>query len=117
MHTGNLESCREEGRGEVCRSDIMDKVRAIFDCRAIVIAKETHQEGGYHYHVGILNKTASKHTAAKKLRKILPEWAGQIVDIKIKFHKAWSSICAYIVKEDKEPIVWGEYNLEQIFEF
>ena len=36
--------------------------------------------------------------------------------IDVKFHKAWPTVVAYTMKEDNEPIVWGEYSLEQLKE-
>ncbi len=40
-----------------------------FYCESIIVATELHQSKGYHYHVGILNDTASRHTAVKILRE------------------------------------------------
>lgn len=34
----------------------------------------------------------------------------------MRFHRGWASICRYILKEDKEPLVWGEYTRQQIIE-
>jgi hypothetical protein len=31
----------------------------------------------------------------------------------VRFHRDWASICRYILKEDKEPLVWGEYTRQQ----
>lgn len=32
----------------------------------------------------------------------------------MRFHKDWASIFRYILKEDKEPFVLGEYTRQQI---
>lgn len=34
----------------------------------------------------------------------------------MRFHRDWASLCRYILKEDKEPLVWGEYTRQQIIE-
>lgn len=34
----------------------------------------------------------------------------------MRFHKDWASIFRYILKEDKEPFVWGEYTRQQIID-
>ena len=73
-----------------------------------------HQESGFHYHVGILSRDASRYTAHKKLRKAFEEFDG--AQFHSKFHNGWGSILNYLTKQDKEPLVWGEYSLEQIIE-
>jgi hypothetical protein len=98
------------------RESVLSRVRKLFECRAIVIAKEKHQKNegeelGEHFHVGIWARDASKNTLRKKIRKEFPEWTGRAIDISL--HKGWGSICLYIMKEDKEPLVWGEFTLEQ----
>lgn len=78
-----------------------------------VLATEKHEENeGNHYHVGIWTNDASKNTVRTKIRKAFPEWQGRCIDISL--HKGRRSICKYLLKEDKEPEVWGEFNLEQI---
>lgn len=89
-----------------------DQIRELFDCRAILVAKESHSEGGSHLHAGILNRDASKNTATKKIRQVLHEWEGRTLDV--RFHRNWTSICKYLLKEDTQPLVWGEYSLEEI---
>lgn len=34
----------------------------------------------------------------------------------VKFHKGWGTICKYVCKEDRQPLVWGEFSLQQILE-
>lgn len=102
-----------EGRAHVNAARIMERIKLLYDCIAIVIATEKHTEQeGKHYHVGIWATNASKNTLRRKLRKEFPEWNGRAIDITL--HKGWGSICAYTLKEDKEPLIWGEYNLDQI---
>lgn len=64
---------------------LMERVRKCFDCRSVIIAKEKHENGGFHYHVGIFNSNASRYTAIKKLREAFPEFDGAQIDV--KFHK------------------------------
>lgn len=94
---------------------IINRIKELFECRAIVVATEKHQERGTHYHVGIWAKNASKNTLRNKLRKEFSEWPGRAIDISL--HKGWGSICLYILKEDKEPLVWGEFTLDHIKTF
>lgn len=102
-----------EIRDSIRREIIIDRIKELFQCRSIVIATEKHQnEEGKHYHVGIWNSDASKNTLRDKLRKEFKEWEGRAIDISL--HKGWGSICSYILKEDKEPLVWGEFTLDQI---
>lgn len=70
------------------------------------------QSIGFHFHAGILNTSASKHTLVRKVRAAFKEWEGKTVNVQC--HKAWPTICSYLIKEDKEPLVWGKYSLEQI---
>lgn len=34
--------------------------------------------------------------------------------IDVKFHKAWSSVVAYVLKEDCSSYVWGEFTLLEL---
>jgi hypothetical protein len=73
---------------------VVSKCRSIFNCESIIVAKELHKEKGYHYHVGILNNTASRYTAANLLRESFPEFTGR--QYNVSFHKSWATICEYI---------------------
>lgn len=44
----------------------------------------------------------------------MPEFDGAQCDV--KFHRGWGILCSYVTKEDKNPVVWGEYSLDQIME-
>lgn len=100
-----------EQRLHLDRENIINRIKILFQCRATVIATEKHQsEEGIHYHVGIWAKDASKNTLKVKLRNEFKEWEGRAIDISL--HKGWGTICSYILKEDKEPSVWGEFSLE-----
>lgn len=84
---------------------VVGKCRSLFNCESVILAKELHKEKGYHYHVGILNDTASRYTAAKFLRAGFPEFDGR--QLNVSFHKSWNTICEYIFKQDQDPYCWG----------
>jgi len=84
---------------------VVSKCRSLFNCESVIVAKELHKEKGYHYHVGILNDTASRHTAAKFLRESFPEFDGR--QLNVSFHKSWNTICEYVFKQDQDPYCWG----------
>lgn len=86
----------------------------LFTCRSIVVATETHEDGGYHYHVGVLNENASRYKCFKQIRALFPEFEGRQINVKV--HKGWGIICRYIPKMEKNKVVWGEYSLKQILE-
>jgi len=93
-------------RKEVTKEQIVYRIINTFNCRSIAIATEKHKEEGVHFHIGVLNRDASKNTATQKIRNIFNEWPGKTIDI--KFHKSWNTICAYITKEDENVSAWGE---------
>ncbi|MCF8704059.1 hypothetical protein L3055_11020, partial [Corynebacterium sp. MC-02] len=94
------------------KTEIIQRITQLFECKALVLATEKHEEKGTHYHIGIWANDASKNTVRKKIRNEFPEWEGRSIDISL--HKGWGTICKYILKEDKEPIIWGEFDLQQI---
>lgn len=53
-------------------------------------------------------------TLKKKRRAIFPEFEGMQCDV--QFQKAWAPMCQYITKEDKTPMVWGQYSLKQVLD-
>lgn len=54
---------------------IISRLVKSFVCRSIIVSKEHHSSlGGLHYHVGIWNESASKHTATSVLRTAFPEF-------------------------------------------
>lgn len=99
---------------EVSKIELFKRVKSMMECQAIVMATETHKEGGYHYHIVAKTKRASKNNALREIRDMLPEFEGR--QCNIKFPKGWGNILAYITKEDKDPLVWGEFSKEQILE-
>lgn len=84
---------------------VVSKCRSLFNCECVVVAKELHKNSGYHYHIGILNDTATRYTAAKLLRDSFREFEGR--QLNVSFHKSWNTICEYILKQDFEPYCWG----------
>lgn len=38
------------------------------------------------------------------------------VQCEVRLPKSWGRLCAYLTKEDKSPLVLGEYTREQILE-
>lgn len=101
-----------ETRRELSTETIINRLTRTFVCKSIVISKESHTSLGYHYHVGLWNESASKHTASSKLRNLFPEFEGRQLDV--SFHKGWNTVCTYLLKEDAAPTVWGEERLEII---
>ena len=41
---------------------VRDRLRQLFDCRAVLVAKKAHSEGGYHLHAGVFKRNASKQS-------------------------------------------------------
>jgi len=109
-----LSHAEAESRKCVTRKEIVERIAAVIRCNAIVVAKELHKGDGFHYHIGIESTNASRNNAARLIRDAFPEFEG--AQCLAKFHKAWGSICAYVTKEDKSPLIWGQYTLEQIKE-
>jgi hypothetical protein len=72
----------------------------LVNCESVIVGKELHKEKGYHYHVGILNDTASRYTAVTKLRKAFPEFDGR--QLNVAYHKSWTYVCEYVFKEDND---------------
>jgi hypothetical protein len=93
-----------EQRGDMDRDTVAARLHKHFICQRVIIAREVHDEGGYHYHCAIQNSSASKNTATKYLRKIFPEFTG--AQINVKFHKSWFTMLRYVTKEDK---LWDQF--------
>lgn len=92
---------------------VVSKCRTLFNCESVILAKELHKEKGYHYHIGILNNSASRRTATRVFRESFVEFEGS--QLNVSFHKSWTTICAYILKQDKNPFCWGTTK-EECFE-
>ena len=94
-------------KGVVTQDEVVNRLRRALKCKCIVVSKEKHSAGGFHFHVAVKN---AKHNAAKIIRSIFPEFDG----VQCEVSKGWG--CAYLTKEDKSPLVWGEYTREQILD-
>lgn len=89
----------------------ISRLTKLYTCKSILVSKENHaSRGGIHYHVGVWNEDASKHTVVSRLRDTFPEFEGH--QLNVSCHKGWNSICKYLLKEDPNPTVWGEDSLE-----
>jgi len=107
----------QSGKGErkgIEPQEMGKRVENLFECTAIVIAREEHQDGEGHHHIAVLNQNASRKNATMKIRKAFPEWQGR--QCNVAFHRAWRTLCAYVTKEDKNPYVWGSFSLEEILQ-
>ncbi len=94
-----------EGRSCYTPHFVCSKVRSLFSCDEIIVSKEMHSGGGFHFHVGILNQTASRHTATKRLRDSFVDFEGR--QLNVSFHKSWNTILKYCFKQDSNPYCWG----------
>lgn len=78
--------------------------------REIIVSREEHEEGGYHFHVGVLLGIGILSKRAPKLfREIFPEFEG--AQLHVSFHKSWVTVCKYLLKEDADPFFWGNGDL------
>lgn len=95
---------------------LVKRLCRLFKCLSIRISRKRRaNEGGapFHIHFCVLKKDASRYnTATKRIRNSFPEYEGR--SLHVVFHKAWNTICTYLVKEDSSPFVWGAYNLKFI---
>lgn len=82
----------------------------LIDHCSIIVAREEHEVKGHYYHIGIKNQNANRKNATSKLRAAFPEFAG--AQLHVSFHRSWTSVCQYVLKEDANPLVWGEDSLE-----
>jgi hypothetical protein len=102
-----------EARHNLSSSVIISRLTKAFACKSIVISKEHHvSRGGTHYHIGVWNETVSKYTGPSLLRDMFPEFEGR--QLNVSFHKGWNTVCNYCLKEDQDPVVWGEEPLEMV---
>lgn len=56
----------------VTQKDIINKLLSCFSCTAIAVAKEAHQDKGFHFHAAIECKDASRYNAKKKKKSDIP---------------------------------------------
>ncbi|RZS17292.1 hypothetical protein BHM03_00049414 [Ensete ventricosum] len=102
-----------EQRQNVTPGEIINRIKHTLQPESIIVAKERHESGNLHYHVGILKEKGIMRRKAnpKEFRSMFPEFNGAQLDIKC--FKKWSAICNYIYKEDPDPIVWGQQSIHQ----
>lgn len=93
-------------RRNVSREEAQIRLRNHFQNRVstIIIAQEKDHKEGFHYHVAILVVT-TKYKYIKEIRSIFPEFSGFQLDVKAK--KSWPALCAYVTKEEKNPLLWS----------
>lgn len=72
-------------RRAVSQELVRDRLLMLFDCQSVVLSKESHQEGGFHYHIGVKNRLASRYRAAKEIRESFPEFDGAQCDVRFLF--------------------------------
>lgn len=94
--------------------EVCNRLQSVFECQSIIVSTERHKDGGSHYHVGLKTTSASKNNYRQLVRSVFKEFEGRQCDVQCK--KGWGPVCAYLLKEDKHPLVVGEYTVEQIRE-
>lgn len=113
-----------ESRG-VSRDEILNRIIRTFVCQSVIVAQEMHHEEekrnlkhpslGRHFHVAVLNESASKNNATNIIRRLFPEFEGR--QCHVAFHRTFATICKYVTKDDTAPLVWGKYSLQDILSF
>lgn len=103
-----------ERREQIEPKRIAEIFKRLFNCKSIVIAKETHKELGDHLHIAIYNDNASRNNAVKRIRKAFPQFEGR--QCNVTFHKGLNYMLAYVTKEDKDPYVEGEIDKNKVLE-
>ena len=93
------------------RDAVHNRVSGLFTVVRAICAKESHEDGGHHYHYIFENTNASKNTATRKIRDCFPEWDQGHIDV--KFHRGWGTMLKYATKEDPEwkQFIFGNYNI------
>jgi len=82
---------------------ISERLRSLFSCLSIIVAREKDKDGSQHWHVALLNKNATRYNATNRIRQEWKEWEGS--QCWVSFHKAWGSLSYYVTKEDKQPFL------------
>lgn len=104
-------------RAKITKEECARRIRDIFDCKAILVAKEAHttEPGTFHYHICIHCTNASRYTYLQKIRKAFPEFDGASIDVAT--HQSFSTAIAYATKNDEErgdPIDWDLVREERL---
>ncbi|GLJ58833.1 hypothetical protein SUGI_1481610 [Cryptomeria japonica] len=92
------------GRDRVTPSEILARVVKVFECQKVLVSEEPHLAGGSHYHVGILNSTATRYNAARRLRDAFPEFVGAALHV--SFHRSWETVLRYVMKGQRVLLSW-----------
>lgn len=71
----------------------------------VVVAKAQTTDA---IHVGILNTSISKNVGKKQIKKLFTE-CSKNVNCSVKFIKGAGRLCSFLINEDPEPFVRGEY--------
>lgn len=102
-------------RRNISQSDVIERFNKLYSCRSILVSREPHERGGFHYHIGLETRNASKNNFQKLIRAAFPEFDGKQVNVQ-QARKGFGPICSYVTKFDKSPLIWGEYNLKQVLQ-
>jgi len=94
-------------RKHVTKPVILERILKAFDCVSVVISEESHtQKGAFHFHVAVHARNANRYTYIRLILKAFPEFDGPSCDIKA--HRKLATAVAYAVKEDPNPLIWGD---------
>ena len=81
---------------------ISDRIRDAFRCVVCVVVAQAKTTDAIH--IGIFNTGISKNVGQIQIKKLFTE-----CNCSVKFFKGLGSFCDFLIKEDKEPFVRGEY--------
>ena len=97
-------------RANIHGAEIVLRIEKALLCLSLIVAREQHAYKGHHYfHIGILlEKGVHRLSAKRTFRKLFPEFVGAYLNI--TFHRAWTSVCKYVMKDDKDALVWGKQS-------
>lgn len=101
-------------RANIHREEILLRIEKALMCLSIIVAREQHADKQHHhFHIGILlEKGVHRLSAPRTFRKLFPEFDG--AQLNITFHRAWTSVCKYVMKSDSDALVWGKQSPKQI---
>lgn len=94
---------------------IAERLRKAMICTSIIVARGEHPSQVHNFYIGIWNEQGfPRGSAVRLIKSAFPEF--EDAQVNVTFQRTWNTLCKCVLKESKDPLVWGKHSLEQILE-
>lgn len=92
-------------KASIDQTECVKRVRLLFDCQTVLVAKEELRDGGYHFHVAVPFAEAARYTFRSRIRSVFREFTDPPLEITLCYSQ--TQLLLLCTEFDNDPFASG----------